>query len=436
VIELPEVDVAIAGGGPVGSALALALSGSAVSVARIAGEGDFADRPIALSHGSRLILERLGAWSSVRNNPIETIHVSQQGFGRTVMRCADYGLPALGYVTAYSELVEQLAGRTPVSAQSLRDWKSAGDEVVLQFSRGEEEAGMRARLLVLADGGHNRHARQVRDYRQQAVVAEVTAEEPQSLRDWKSAGDEVVLQLSRGEKEAGMRARLLVLADGGHSRHARQVRDYRQQAVVAEVTAEGPRAGVAWERFTAEGPLALLPFRDRYALVWSVRPATATELLGFSDSDFLARLREVFGGRLGNFGSVSPRSTFPLSLRQSEINPAAGVLAIGNAAQTLHPVAGQGLNLGLRDAWELAQMLLDASKEEIGAPRFLARYARGRRFDRYAGIGFTDFLVRIFSNSLAPLALARGAGLAALDVLPPARRFLAHRMIFGARALP
>lgn len=373
-IELSEVDVAIAGGGPVGSALALALSGSAVSVARIAGEGDFADRPIALSHGSRLILERLGGWSSVRNNPIETIHVSQQGFGRTVMRCADYGLPALGYVTAYSELVEQLAGRTPVSGQSLRDWKSAGDEVVLQ--------------------------------------------------------------LSRGEKEAGMRARLLVLADGGHSRHARQVRDYRQQAVVAEVTAERPRAGVAWERFTAEGPLALLPFGDRYALVWSVRPATATELLGFSDSDFLERLREVFGGRLGNFGSVGPRSTFPLSLRQSKINPAPGVLAIGNAAQTLHPVAGQGLNLGLRDAWELAQMLLDTPREEIGAPRFLARYARGRRFDRYAGIGFTDFLVRIFSNSLAPLALARGAGLAALDVLPPARRFLAHRMIFGARALP
>jgi len=374
VVDLPEVDVAIAGGGPVGCALALALSGSAVSVARIAGEGDFADRPIALSYGSRLILERLGAWNSIRNNPIETIHVSQQGFGRTVMRCADYGLPALGYVTAYSELVAQLAGRTPVSAQSLKDWKSADNEVVLQLSRGEKEAGMRARLLVLADGGHNRRTP--------------------------------------------------------------HVRDYRQQAIVAEVTAEHPRGGVAWERFTAEGPLALLPLRDRYALVWSVRPASAAELLELSDSDFLARLREIFGGRMGNFGSVGPRSTFPLSLRQGRIVPAPGVLAIGDAAQTLHPVAGQGLNLGLRDAWELAQMLLDAAKEEIGAPRFLARYASGRRFDRYAGIGFTDFLVRTFSNSFPPLALARGAGLALLDALPPARRFLARRMIFGARALP
>ena len=373
-VELPEVDVAIAGGGPVGCALALALSGSAVSVARIAGQADFADRPIVLSYGSRLILERLGAWNSVRNNPIETIHVSQQGFGRTVMRCADYGLPALGYVTAYSELVAQLAGRTPVSAESLKGWKSADDEIVLQLSCGEKEIGMRARLLVLADGGHNRHTR--------------------------------------------------------------HVRDYRQQAIVAEVTAEYPRGGVAWERFTAEGPLALLPFGDRYALVWSVRPASAAELLGLSDSDFLARLRKIFGGRLGNFGSVGPRSTFPLSLRHGRIVPEPRVLAIGNAAQTLHPVAGQGLNLGLRDAWELAQMLLDIAKGEIGAPRFLARYSRRRSFDRYAGIGFTDFLVRIFSNSLPPLALARGAGLAALDTLPPARRFLARRMIFGARALP
>jgi len=374
VIELQEVDVAIAGGGPVGCALALALSGSAVSVARIAGEADFADRPIALSYGSRLILERLGAWSSVRSNPIQTIHVSQQGFGRTVMHCSDYGLPALGYVTAYSELVAQLAGRTAASAQSLKDWKSADNEIVLRLSRGEDEAGMRARLLVLADGGQNRRTR--------------------------------------------------------------NVRDYRQQAIVAEVTAEHPRAGVAWERFTAEGPLALLPFEDRYALVWSVRPASAVELLGLSDSDFLARLREIFGGRLGNFTSVGPRSTFPLSLRYGKIVPATRVLAIGNAAQTLHPVAGQGLNLGLRDAWELAQMLLDAAKEEIGAPRFLARYARSRSLDRYAGIGLTDFLVRIFSNSLAPLALARGAGLAGLDAVPPARRFLARRMIFGARALP
>jgi len=233
-----------------------------------------------------------------------------------------------------------------------------------------------------------------------------------------------------------MRARLLVLADGAKSRRIEQVKDYRQQAIVAEVTVERPRSGVAWERFTSEGPLALLPHGDRYALVWSMRPMSAGKLLGLSDRDFLKRLRDAFGGRLGEFFTVSPRAIFPLSLRRGAVNPQPRVLAVGNAAQTLHPVAGQGLNLGLRDARELAHMLLDATKSEIGAPSFVAHYVRRRRFDRYAGIGLTDSLVRIFSNSLPPLAAARGAGLAMLDVLPSARRFLARRMIYGARALP
>ena len=372
--ELPDVDVVIAGGGPVGCALALALSGSAVSVARITDAADVADRPIALSYGSRLILERLAAWSPAASTAIRTIHVSQQGFGRTVMRCADYGLPALGYVTSYSELVARLAARTPAISGNLRSWEHSGGGIVLRLAAPGSEARMRARLLVLADGGLNRDAGRVTDYRQRAVVAEIAAE------------------------------------------HA--------------------SAGTAWERFTAEGPLALLPFGDRYALVWSTSPATAQELQGLPDPEFLARLRRAFGARLGDFRSTGPRSTFPLSLRRSAVRVSPRVLAIGNAAQTLHPVAGQGLNLGLRDAWELARMLLDSAKDEVGAPVFVAGYARSRGFDRHAGIGFTDFLVRMFSNSVAPLALARGAGLAMLDMLPPARHFLARRMIFGARALP
>ena len=372
--ELPQVDVAIAGGGPVGCALALALSGSDVSFTRIADQSEIADRPIALSHGSRLILERLEAWSSVESSPIQTIHVSQRGFGRTVMRCSDYGLPALGYVVAYSELVRSLAARTPELSGVLQGWEPSRDEIMLRLSVGGTEARMRARLLVLADGGLNR--------------------------------------------------------DSG------RVTDYRQRAVVALVTAERPPHGTAWERFTHEGPLALLPFGDRYALVWSVSPATAEELKGLRDAEFLARLREAFGGRLGEFRSTGIRSTFPLSLRRGAIRPSPRALAIGNAAQTLHPVAGQGLNLGLRDAFELARMLLDAEEEEIGSPQALARFAWNRGLDRYAGIGFTDFLVRVFSNSVPPLAVARGAGLAMLDILPPARHFLARRMIFGARALP
>jgi 2-octaprenyl-6-methoxyphenol hydroxylase len=372
--DLPEVDVAIAGGGPVGCALALALSQSDLSVARIADDAGVADRPIALSHGSRQILERLGAWSSITGSAIRTIHVSQQGFGRAVIRCSDQGLPALGHVAAYSEVVARLATRTPAISASLASWESGDHGVDLQMSAGGEQARMRARMLVLADGGHNR------------VPGRVT--------------------------------------------------DYHQRAVVAEVGAERAPDATAWERFTTEGPLALLPFGDRYALVWSVRTETAEELQQLGDAEFLARLGQAFGRRLGTFRSTGPRSSFPLSLRRSPVRPAPRVLAIGNAAQTLHPVAGQGLNLGLRDAWELARMLLDATKEEIGAPRLLARFARGRSLDRYAGIGFTDFLVRVFSNSVPPLALARGAGLAMLDMLPPARNFLARRMMFGARALP
>ena len=371
--ELPQVDVAVAGGGPVGSAFALALAGSGLSVARISGEAALADRPIALSHGSRLILERLRVWDSIPNTPIETIHVSQQGFGRTVMRCAELGLPALGYVTAYSGLARQLAARTRAVTGTLLDWKVDADRISLRYSRGAEECGMRARLLVLADGGRLRVER---------------------------------------------------------------VKDYRQQAIVAQVTVERPQVHVAWERFTKEGPLALLPHGDGLALIWSVRPASAAELIGLSDPDFLGRLREAFGGRLGRFLTASSRAVFPLSLRRGAVSPQPRVLSVGNAAQTLHPVAGQGLNLGLRDAWELAQLLLGAAKEEIGAARLAARYARARRVDRYAGIGFTDFLVNLFSNSLPPLAAARGAGLAMLDAVSPARRFLARRMIYGARALP
>jgi 2-octaprenyl-6-methoxyphenol hydroxylase len=222
-------------------------------------------------------------------------------------------------------------------------------------------------------------------------------------------------------------------------------------AVVCEVQTELPHANQAYERFTPEGPAALLPHEgtptfnglkpvkdrmpkgDRYALVWTASNADAQRIAALPDSEFLAALQRHFGGRQGLFLHASPRKTFPLRLAYTGSEAADRVVRIGNAAQTLHPVAGQGFNIGLRDAWELASLCGDALEDDIGSAAMLSAYARGRRVDVLGGLGFTDFLVRMFSNDVAPLRHARGLGLLALEMLPPLKSFVARRMIFGAR---
>jgi 2-octaprenyl-6-methoxyphenol hydroxylase len=385
----PEtVDVVVAGGGPVGATLALALRGSARSVVlvepRAKSEGPL--RPVALAHGSRLVLERVGAFERIRSTPIESIHVSQAGgFGRTLMRCQDHALPALGYVTDVSQVAatlleavapERLPGR-------VSSWRDAGERVAVAVEGEDGTRQIAARLLVLADGGQ-------------------------------FAGDDLAL------------------------------RDYGQTAIVAIVRTERPYPGRAWERFTPEGPLALLPFGGTsgnahytYALVWTVGTSEAARLAELPDEGFCARLGERFGKRLGRFVAAGPRASYPLRLwfrRSASAGPR--TVAVGNAAQTLHPVAGQGLNLGLRDAAELADRVARTDPARIGDADFVAGFAASRHVDRYASIGVTDFLVRLFSNDDPPLRLARGIGLAALDLLPPARRLLARRMMLGARGLP
>lgn len=350
---MPEVE--IRGAGPVGCVVALALhaAGRSVSLVEPSKARDKPFRPIALSHASRLILERLGVWPQLAPTPIEQVCVSQQGaFGRVRLTAAECGVPALGYMVGYADLVERLLSRV-------------ADEAIAVKAVAEE-----APLVVHAEG-----------------VAEDAAEER-----------------------------------------------YPHDALVGLVETDRAPAGIAWERFTPEGPLGLLPLAGRYGVVWTLRPERARALVDAPPEEFLEALQASFGGRAGRFRSVTERACAPLALRVRASRVALRAVYVGNSAQALHPVAGQGLNLGLRDAWDLAQVLRDAP--DPGDERVLARYATMRRLDAAATVRATDFLARGFLGSGPARRWIRGIGLTALDTCLPARRFFARRMIYGASALP
>ncbi|MGZ8301938.1 MAG: UbiH/UbiF/VisC/COQ6 family ubiquinone biosynthesis hydroxylase [Telluria sp.] len=376
-----NLDVAICGAGPVGMALAALLVQRGMAPQRI-GLLDakplslaLADpRSIALSYGSRQLLEAIGAWP-VASTPIHEIHVSRRGhFGRSMLHRDEQKVPALGYVARYGDVAGVLAA--VCERMGIAVTRPARVEAKIEDSNG------------------------------------------------------VILRLEDG-REIG--ATLAVQAEGGvfGEQPSRELqRDYGQTAVIARVSTSAPVAHRAYERFTDEGPLALLPQdgadRQQYALVWCERPQRAQELLALSDAQFLAQLGEAFGMRLGRFTSTGARASYPLGLNAGEAATERTV-AIGNAAQTLHPVAGQGLNLGLRDAAVLARMLArDAT------PASLARFAAERRNDRKLVVGLTDTMARAFADngrSQALLALALGA----LDIVGPARSLLAETMMFGHR---
>jgi 2-octaprenyl-6-methoxyphenol hydroxylase len=232
-------------------------------------------------------------------------------------------------------------------------------------------------------------------------------------------------------------ARLLVLADGGANAAkipglASTGKDYGQHAVLATVRTDRPHGGRAWERFTTQGPMALLPVGERYALVWTATPRESQRLQSLDPEAFLRELQAAFGDRAGRFIEAGPRASFPLRLRTINTPIALRAAIVGNAAQSLHPIAGQGLNLGLRDAASLAWMIRSTTPEAMGSLAMLEAYRASRRRDAGRGVAFTDFLASAFAWRGPLPHFARGAALSALDLLPPARRALAERMIHGA----
>jgi 2-octaprenyl-6-methoxyphenol hydroxylase len=385
-------DLVVVGAGPVGATLALALAESDLDVvaldSRSTREAARGDRSLALSHGARLTFERLGVWGALAApgtvTPIKAVDVSQRGaFGHVRLDADEQGLPALGYIVRYSALQAALDAELKRRGAALsydctaRRISTTPAYATIEARQGAEPIEISARLVALADGG--------------------------------------------GELLSGT---------------LRHSHDYEQIAVIGKVSPREPHDGVAFERFTPEGPVALLPEGDRYALVWTTTPAQAQRLLELPDAEFLAELDERIGsdghGSIpGRFASIAQRKSFALRLEYAMRVAKDRCVLLGNAAQALHPVAGQGLNLGLRDAYELAQELLDTPRDAIGSRDALAAYARRRRLDRFSGIAFTHGLLNVFGTELPLVSWPRGLALTMLDCIPPVKRAFARAMLFG-----
>ncbi len=384
-----EVDVAIVGGGMVGASLALALRGANARVLVIEGvapnssaQPSFDDRTTALGNASRRIFDSLGVWAAVAPQAaaIRTIHVSDAGrFGFARLRAEEQGIDAFGYVVAnrvigaavWEKLQSSpgIALRVPATAENI-EIREAGATLTVIGGDGNREE-VRAGLLVAADGAHS------------------------SVR-----------------AAAGI--------DAG-------VEDYDQVAIVANVAADRAHDGTAYERFTPTGPLAVLPLYDgSYGVIWSCRPDDAAGVMSLDDNSYLRALQARFGWRAGRFVRVGRRASYPLKLTRAAATTATRAVLIGNAAQALHPVAGQGFNLGLRDAAMLAEVIANAQGADVGAPELLQRFAQWRAADRSGVVRFTDGLVKLFGSSRPGVGILRDLGLLMFDLSPPAKSALAR----------
>ena len=340
-------------------------------------------RAIALAAGTCQQLAAINLWPALADcaTPITHVHVSDRGHAGFVnIDAADYEVKALGNVVELHEVGNRL------------------------YQRLRQAPGVTLRC-------------------------------PEQVSRIEQHQDHVSVTLGSGEQLQGS---LLVAADGSHSRTAAacgvqwQREDYQQIAVIANVTTQIAPQGRAFERFTEHGPLALLPMsHGRSSLVWCHPPMAKSRIDSWSDAEFLAELQQAFGWRLGRFTQVGQRTSYPLALQSASRTVAHRLALVGNAAQTLHPIAGQGFNLGIRDVMSLAETLAVAQRqqEDPGSFAVLQRYHQRREPDRAATIGVTDGLVRLFANRYLPLAIGRNLGLMTMDNLPWLRNRLAERTL-------
>lgn len=394
-------DLAIVGGGMVGASLAVALAPLGLTIALIEAvpveseaQPSFDERTTALSNGSRRVLETLGVFGELAGEAgvIRKIHVSEQGrFGFARIDAREQGMDALGYVVPNRALGRGL-------------WAALRRQPGLDLH----------------------------------VPATVTAVVPGPAS--------VRLDLLSGGVASSLEARLVVAADGAQSAVraafgiAAEQRDYAQTAIISTVLPQRFHEQVAYERFTPTGPLALLPLNDgRCTLVLTLAPEAAAAMARASDAEFLAELQRRFGFRLGRFLKVGRRSTYPLALTESSQTSAPRLAVIGNAAQGLHPVAGMGFNLGLRDAASLAELLAERAAQpgfDAGGAALLAAYDAWRRSDRRGVIGFTDGLIRTFASPLQAVGVLRNLALLTFDLLPPAKAALSRLSTGGGGRIP
>lgn len=387
--------LAIVGGGLVGASLALALQkgakarGWTIQLIEPFEPGNeyqpsYDARSTALSYGTRLIYQRLGVWEQIaeRAEPITHIHVSDRGHaGATRLNAKTQQVPALGYVVENAWIGHCL-------------WQALDDQVVVRHCPAEVE-----HMEPEADG-----------YR---------------------------LTLTDGISIA---CKLAVLADGGRSALREQLgigirrTPYDQTALIANVTPGKPHGGQAFERFTDEGPMALLPLPERRcALVWTRPDKDAARLAALPEAEFLSELQQAFGYRLGGFQQVGARHLYPLVLIEAEEQVRSGLVVLGNAAHSLHPIAGQGYNLSLRDTEALAAALL-GSTAELGDLGVLQNYHRRQRADQRLTVGFSDQLTQLFGDASLLSIAGRNLGLLGLDLLPPAKNWFARQaMGLGVR---